>query len=186
MKKYLITDPKYYTQDPSLFKERLSYALELHHPELMLYRDKENADPQELSKVFVALAKEYQQTKSFLHSDFILAHSLGADGVHLTYRDKDSIHKAKELGLEVIVSTHSHEEAQDAQQLGADYITYSPIFTTPNKGEPKGLEDLQELLQKVSVKVIALGGIVSAKELEALKQCSVYGFASIRYFTHVL
>jgi len=182
MKKYLITDPQHYSQDLELFKKRLSYALDLHQPEFMLYRDKENPYSDLLCKVFVDLGKEYKNIKSFLHSDVKMAHALGADGVHITYKDKNVIAEAKELGLEVIVSTHSHEEVVDIAQLGADYVTYSPIFATPNKGEPKGVEDLRALLQKVSIKVFALGGIVSDKELESLQNCSVYGFASIRYF----
>jgi len=102
--------------------------------------------------------------------------------VHLTSTQFDKIEYAKSLGLEVIVSTHTHDEVLQAQDLGADAVTYSPIFSSPGKGEPKGVEDLKELLNKCSVKVFALGGIVDEKQVSEIEKTQAYGFASIRYF----
>ena len=69
--------------------------------------------------------------------------------------------------------------------MGADYVTYSPIFTSPNKGEPKGIEDLKELIKTSKIKILALGGIVEARHVEMIKDTKAYGFASIRYFYRV-
>lgn len=66
--------------------------------------------------------------------------------------------------------------------MGADYVTYSPIFVSPNKGKPKGVEDLQKLLEKTEIKVFALGGIVSHEQIDLVEESGVYGFASIRHF----
>jgi thiamine-phosphate pyrophosphorylase len=120
--------------------------------------------------------------KPFLHTDVDLAQRLQADGVHLTSTQFEKILHAKELGLEVIISTHTYDEVLKAQSLGADYVTYSPIFTTPDKGEPKGVDDLKVLLNKCTVKVFALGGIVEEQHVETVEKSGVFGFASIRYF----
>lgn len=182
MKKYLITDPAHYTQEASSFAQNLRQALSKHQPEYALYRDKQNPDAALLASTFIATSKEFAGLKSFLHSDVALAELLGADGVHLTYCDKERIKEAKQKGLEVVVSTHTLQEALDVEALGADALTYSPIFATPNKGEPKGVEDLKDLLEKVNCKVFALGGIVTEQQLRELETTQVYGFASIRYF----
>ncbi|VAY87615.1 Thiamine monophosphate synthase [hydrothermal vent metagenome] len=61
-------------------------------------------------------------------------------------------------------------------------VTYSPIFQTPNKGEPKGCEQLAKIVKEVDIPIIALGGIIDQKKVEDIKKTNVKGFASIRYF----
>jgi thiamine-phosphate pyrophosphorylase len=61
-------------------------------------------------------------------------------------------------------------------------VTYSPIFTTPNKGEPKGIEDLKDVLEITEIKIFALGGIVEDEQIKSISQTDSFGFASIRYF----
>ena len=182
MKKYLITSPDIYTSIPANFKENLSRVIDKHQPEYILFRDKENENYKELAQEFISTCKKYKNIKSFLHQDVQAALDLGADGVHLTSLQFDEIQKAKENSLEVIISTHRYEEVTKAQNLGADAVTYSPIFHSPNKGKPKGIKDLKKLLEQVSIKVFALGGIIGEVELEQLRDLDVYGFASIRYF----
>jgi len=170
MKKYLITS------NPSYFQ------LRKHMPDFALYRDKENKNYAIEAQNFVQMCKPLKTLKVFLHQDYKLAAKLSADGVHLTSIQFDAIPKAKELGLEVIISTHTHDEVHVAEAMGADYVTYSPIFASPNKGEPKGIKNLQKLLQSTDMKIFALGGIVEQKEVDIIKHSGVYGFASIRYF----
>lgn len=174
MKKYLITSPESYSS--------LEQQLGIHTPEYVLFRDKVTKSYKKESESFVALCKAHKKVKTFLHQDSDLAKELGADGVHLTSLQFDKIVYAKELGLEVIISTHTHKEVLKAEKLGVDGVTYSPIFTSPGKGKPKGLKDLESLLEKSSVKVFALGGIISSKEVDSLADINPYGFASIRYF----
>ena len=73
-------------------------------------------------------------------------------------------------------------EAKKAEILGADMVTYSPIFETPDKGEPVGLHMLSKLTSSVNIPVIALGGIVTDEHIEACQMSGASGFASIRYF----
>jgi thiamine-phosphate pyrophosphorylase len=80
------------------------------------------------------------------------------------------------------VSTHTKQEAQRAEDLGADMVTFSPVFSTPNKGEPKGVEALKRLVSLLHIPVIALGGMVSEEQIKRCQESGAFGFASIRYF----
>lgn len=158
-------------------------VINTYKPDFILYRDKESANYSDSAKQFVECCRlNADDTKVFLHQDYTLAKQLGVDGVHLTSLQFDLIEDAKKMGLEVIVSTHSLQEMQKAQSLGADYVTYSPIFATPNKGEPKGVVHLKEVVEKSTLKVFALGGIVTQEHIDIIRPTGVYGFASIRYF----
>lgn len=182
MKKYLITSKEFYTDKPSAFGEKLKQQFKIHMPDFALFRDKTTPEYEKLAREFVNICSGFDSIKSFIHQDADLAYRLKANGVHLTSTQFDKIEYAKTLGLEVTISTHTHEEVLNAQELGADAVTYSPIFATPNKGEPKGVDDLKELLNKCSVKVFALGGIVEDWHLKSVEEAGSYGFASIRYF----
>jgi thiamine-phosphate pyrophosphorylase len=117
-----------------------------------------------------------------LHGEVELAAKLGAYGVHLTSLQFDEIEKSKAFGLFTVVSCHSEKEIIEAEKKGADAVTYSPIFSTPGKGEPKGLEDLNERVAKISLPIIALGGITTPEQVKAVEKSGAFGFASIRYF----
>lgn len=182
MQKYLITSREFYGDTSGEFCSNLCKQIEKHHPEFVLYRDKGAQNYEEIATAFVAECKKFENIKSFLHQEIALAKKLGANGVHLTSGQFNDIKEAKEMGLFVIISTHTHEEVLRAQMLGADAVTYSPIFASPNKGEPKGIEDLRELLEICEIKVFALGGIVTVEHVAMIERTKVYGFASIRYF----
>ena len=51
-----------------------------------------------------------------------------------------------------------------------------------NKGKPKGIGELKRVVSKLSIGVIALGGIVGSDQIEACRDSGALGFASIRYF----
>lgn len=182
MKKYLITDPSFYTSDPNILPQKLSQVLEHHNPDFICLRDKQTTDYKSLAQTFAGFVKIHATKRAFLHTDFQLASELGFCGVHLPSSRFADIPKALALGLQVICSTHSLQDALHVQALGADFITYSPIFYTPNKGEPKGLEKLKEIHDKINIKCFALGGILKDDQVRACARTGVYGFASIRYF----
>jgi thiamine-phosphate pyrophosphorylase len=182
MKKYLITSREFYTDTPAVFRSILQEQLKKHLPEFALYRDKHNPHYAQQADHFIEVCKNFYGLKAFLHQEYELAAKLGAAGVHLTSTQFDAISAAKALHLEVIISTHSQEEIALAKSLGANYVTYSPIFPTPNKGEPKGIDDLKMAVERSDIDIFALGGIISNEEVEALRESGVYGFASIRYF----
>jgi thiamine-phosphate pyrophosphorylase len=163
------------TNSPTLdFKTKIA--------DMVVYRDKLTSNYNDNAKLFLLKSKKLSFDKILLHSNVTLAYKLKADGIHLTSGQFDEIKYAKDLGLFVVISTHTKKEATKAEELGADMITFSPIFTTPNKGEPKGVERLKELVLELSIPVLALGGILTSKQIELCKDSGAEGFASIRYF----
>lgn len=182
MQKYLITSKEFYGETSKGFSSVLCNQIKKHQPQYALYRDKSALDYSEIASSFVMLCKKYDNVKALLHRDIALAHRLGAYGVHLTSEQFKEITEAKKMGLWVIISTHTRKEVLRAEESGADAVTYSPIFASPEKGEPKGVDDLRELLGACKIKVFALGGIVTKEHVEMIAETKAYGFASIRYF----
>jgi len=177
---YAITDPS------TLSFSTLSYDLELfsQRADMILYRDKSCSNYSSHAKTFLLEARQHAFTRILLHGDYKLAAKLGADGVHLMASQAGMIAPAKALGLFVIISTHTFKEIHAAVQLGADMVTFSPIFRSPSKGRPKGLELLRQVVLAMPIPIIALGGIVTLSQIHAVEACGVAGFASIRYFNH--
>jgi len=58
-------------------------------------------------------------------------------------------------------STHSLEQAIEAQNQGADYIGFGPIFSTPTKPDykPIGLTDIRQAHLDVTLPIFCIGGI---------------------------
>ena len=182
MKRYLITSREFYTDTPAVFRAILHEQLQIHMPQYALYRDKSNPDYDLQAEYFTQVCSQFDDVKSFIHQKTDLAKELNATGVHLTSKQFDKIGYAKTLGLEVIISTHTHQEVLDAQKAGADGVTYSPVFASPNKGRAKGLDDLREIVTRSKINIFALGGIVDEKHVKMVEEIKPYGFASIRYF----
>ncbi len=182
MRAYLITDPAYYGSDPAIFEKVLQSVLKQHSVEYACFRDKISPNFKELAEVFVSTCKCVGIKNIFINSHMHLALSLHADGVHLTSSQLHLIGEARALGLKVVASTHNENEIALAVESEANYITYSPIFETPDKGNPKGLEDLKDKVDKIRANIIALGGIVTAGHVKNVERTGAYAFASIRYF----
>lgn len=182
MKQYLITDPQYYGSEVFEFKENLICSLEKNQVDIACFRDKKSKNFKELAKVFVSVCKEYKIETILISEQYELAHELKATGVHLTSKQFDKIKACKEKDLYTIISCHTIQEIEKAQKKYVDAVTYSPIFNTPNKGEPKGVAKLKKVRDIFDMNIIALGGIISQKQIEKLKNLNIYAFASIRYF----
>jgi len=78
-------------------------------------------------------------------------------------------------------SAHSLEEAHQAQQNGADFVLFGPVYFTPSKasyGAPQGLRPLQEIVVKISRPVYAIGGI-TFESIADLRRVGVRGVALI-------
>ena len=177
MKRYLITDPSSYSSSylNNIYKRYLV--------DYVCFRDKENTkDLEKLAYEFLEISKNHNIKKTLINTHVDLAIKLGFWGVHLNSKQAYMISHAKKSNLFVIISTHSIEEALKAEQKGADAITFSPIFKTPDKSKPKGIKALKELSSILNIKCFALGGVVSQKEIDECKKANIYGFASIRYF----
>ena len=50
-------------------------------------------------------------------------------------------------------------------------VTFSPVFDSPNKGLAVGVQELKKAVLSVSIPVIALGGILTQKQIDVLSRC---------------
>jgi thiamine-phosphate pyrophosphorylase len=120
-----------------------------------------------------------------------VACALGASGVHLGGRSLPPGDTRRLVNyccagkaFLVGVSAHSLEEAIQSEQAGADYVIFGPVFATPSKagfGPPQGVQRLQQVSKRLTIPVLAIGGIT----LENAKDClaaGAAGIAAIRLF----
>lgn len=78
-------------------------------------------------------------------------------------------------------SVHSLEAAKQAEQEGADFLLFGPVFFTPSKeeyGKPQGTDRLKKVCDGTSIPVYAVGGVTPAKVPECLDS-GAYGVAGI-------
>jgi thiamine-phosphate pyrophosphorylase len=114
-----------------------------------------------------------------------IALAAGADGVHLARRSlsADIIKRIFPKNFIVGASAHTIEKAEAARRQGADFITFSPIYSSPGKGEPQGIEKLREVCEHLKpFPVIALGGVDPTNYQEVL-EAGASGFAAIRFLS---
>jgi thiamine-phosphate pyrophosphorylase len=93
-----------------------------------------------------------------------VALACGAAGVHLGQEDlplkvaRRLLGKGRLIGLSVT----NLKEARRAEKDGADYVGLGPIFPTVSKDTslaPLGLQGLEDICSRISVPVLAIGGI---------------------------
>jgi thiamine-phosphate pyrophosphorylase len=118
------------------------------------------------------LCKDYNAV--LIINDFVdIAVCVGAEGVHLGQDDLPLKEARKIAGRNRIIgiSTHSLEQAREAEKNGADYIGFGPVFPTLTKdaGKPKGIEMLYEVKKQVNIPVVAIGGINLENVLSVLR-----------------
>ncbi len=93
-----------------------------------------------------------------------VALTCGADGVHLGQGDlrTDVARQIAPPGFIIGVSISNPDEALQAEREGADYVALSPTFSTGSKADARpghGLEMLREIRKRVTIPVMAIGGI---------------------------
>lgn len=121
-------------------------------------------------------------TKLLVNDRADIALACGADGVHLTATSlpAKSIRRVFPSGFIIGVSTHTVEEVVSAAQDGADLAVFGPVFSTPGKGEPTGLELLAAACAAGGkLPVIGLGGVDETNFL-AVIDAGASGCAAIR------
>jgi thiamine-phosphate pyrophosphorylase len=119
--------------------------------------------------MLVPLARELKKVCAesdtlFIVNDYIdLAIDSDADGLHIGQEDLPFATARKMLPGDKILgcSSATLEEALNAEKEGADYIAVGAIYPTPSKPGTRiaGLETLRQVKSKVSVPVVAIGGI---------------------------
>ena len=128
-------------------------------------KDKSHADRVALALKVVSAAFQYK-VPVIINDDIEAAFEAGADGVHLGQEDWAAIpreERAERLANMRIVglSTHSLEQALEAERDGADYIGVGPVFPTATKPgvKPVGVELVREVATRVKTPFFAIGGI---------------------------
>lgn len=113
-------------------------------------------------------------------ADVALAHSVGADGVHLSGKtsrgDVQAARHALGEGALIGVSAHSTGEIVSHARAGADYATLSPIFSSASKpGYGPALGPSILCFCDPGIPVLALGGVLPTN----LDACRAGGFAGV-------
>lgn len=160
---YLITDRALFTDSDGLL-EGVEEALKGGVKAVQLREKNLPTRPLlDLAYKMRALTAAYK-AKLFINDRADIALCVGADGVHLgqVSMPPRAVRKVVGEGMLIGVSTHSPAEAKEAEEEGADFITYGPLYSTPSKlkyGAPVGLRSLREVAAAARLPVFGIGGI---------------------------
>lgn len=149
------------------FLEQIKRVCQL-RPEAIILREKDLSEAE-----YAKLAEEvYNITTSYdvrliIHTYINVARELGINTVHMSlhnmreYRKEfiDNVNKIN--NIKTGCSIHSVEEAVEARNMGASYITAGHVYATDcKKGlAPRGLDFLKNVCDSVDIPVYAIGGI---------------------------
>ncbi len=180
-KLYLITDRKQCSNLEWTIQQSLEGGLRL-----VQLREKDLSS-RELFGLALNLRKLTRKYNALLiiNDRLDVALAVQADGIHVgngslpIYNLKNIM---TQINRKILIgySSHSLEEAEDIQNQGVDWITFSPIFETKSKsyGIPQGLTNLEEMTQHIKIPIYALGG-VNQSNIPSLLNTKIHGVAMI-------
>ena len=129
------------------------------------YRDKSQHHQQRLDQasVVVELCNDFGAT-SIINDDIELAKMVNADGVHLGAEDDEVSFARAELGEHKIIGVSCYADialAEQAVNNSANYVAFGSVFPSSTKPQAPvaGLEVLLAAKEKLSVPIVAIGGI---------------------------
>ncbi|MEO8662193.1 MAG: thiamine phosphate synthase, partial [Bryobacteraceae bacterium] len=119
-------------------------------------------------------------TKILVNTRVDVALACGAHGAHLPANSPppSAWRAIVPPGFLFGVSTHTLDELRAAEEGGADFAVFSPIFESSSKpgyGPALGLDALRAAVRAVHLPVLALGGITAAY----VPQCLATGAAGV-------
>ncbi|MDE6092794.1 MAG: thiamine phosphate synthase [Ruminococcus sp.] len=117
-----------------------------------------------------------------INDDYRVALESGADGVHVGIEDTEVAEIRKNVGSDFIIGATAKtvEQAQKAQEDGADYLGVGAVFQSPTKTNAIRItpEKLTEICNIVDIPVVAIGGI-SLENIHKIKDCGQSGIAVV-------
>ena len=128
------------------------------------YRDKNPSDAIYLASELLK-ACHRSNVPLLINDDVELAANIGADGVHIGKEDGAIAQARSRLGAKAIIGVSCYnfvDQAVDAERQGATYVAFGRFFPSTSKplAAPAQLETLQQAKLKVSVPIVAIGGIL--------------------------
>ncbi|WP_044748831.1 thiazole tautomerase TenI [Bacillus alveayuensis] len=142
-------------------------------------REKAKTAKELVSLVSTLSAKGVPLEKLIINDRVDVAVVCGVRGVQLAYHSLNAKAVKEHFpSLYIGCSVHSLEEAQEAEQEGADYCLYGHIFATDCKAglSPRGLSELAAITKQIDIPVIAIGGI-KPNNVEKVLQAGAKGVA---------
>ena len=146
-------------------------------------RDKELA-----ARELIAVVRRAVHTmgRVLVNSRVDVAIAGGAAGAHLPAGSiaPSMWRKITPPGFLIGVSCHDFEEVVRAEEEGADYVVFGPVFAPLSKTSelaPRGLEELARVSRAVRIPVLALGGI-TWENAEGCVEAGAAGVAGISMF----
>lgn len=155
---------------------------------IIQYREKTKSGAQKYAECITIRKLTKDARVTFIVNDNIdLALMVEADGIHIGQDDYPLTKVRKLVGEDMIIglSTHSPEQAMDAEKLGADYIGVGPIFPTSTKEDvcaPVGLPYLEYVVENISIPFVAIGGI----KKQNIKQIAAAGATCAAIVTDIV
>jgi len=128
------------------------------------YRDKNPSDAIYLASELLK-ACHRSNVPLLINDDVELAAKIGADGVHIGKEDGAIAQARSRLGEKAIIGVSCYnfvDQAVDAERQGATYVAFGRFFPSTSKplAAPAQLETLRQARLKVSVPIVAIGGIL--------------------------
>lgn len=179
---YYITDRSAVGDDPLPITARAITA----GVELIQVRERDLDTRQLLALVKAAVEQARGTATCVLVNDRLdVALAAGAAGVHLpTHGLPVGDVRRRYPDLLLGASCHNLEELRRAEEGGADFVVFGPVYETASKkayGPPLGLAKLAEAVAAARIPVLALGGLTLANARACLATGAA-GLAAISLF----
>lgn len=123
------------------------------------------------------------RTRLLVNDRADVALAAGADGVHLasTSYPPSAVRKSFPADFLIGASVHTIMALNSVRSDGADFAVFGPIFETPGKARPLGIDGLRLAVDGASgFPVLALGGVNDSNYRNVL-EIGAAGFAAIRF-----
>lgn len=124
------------------------------------------SEVERLARLMLPITREHG-VPLVINDHLDVAANVGSEGVHVG-QDDDAVAKVRAVvGSSCFIgkSTHSLDQAERAQEEGADYIGFGPLYATGTKPDyvPIGLQDIAEVHRRVSLPIFCIGGVNAAR-----------------------